>query len=96
MPNADGVGTHQAAPSMGRQLEGGVKYQLPGTTLLLTVAGFHIEQSNVLVSIPGTGNSTQSGLVHSDGFEFEAHAEPFHNLMLTAAVSVQKIKDDTT
>lgn len=96
VPNADGVTTHQAAPSMGKQLEGGVKYQLPGTTLLLTAAGFHIEQSNVLVPIPGTGNSTQSGLVHSDGFEFEAHAEPFHNLMLTAAVSVQKIKDDTT
>ncbi|MCP1213690.1 TonB-dependent siderophore receptor [Acetobacter okinawensis] len=94
--SADGLSTRQATPSMGKQLEGGVKYQLPGTTLLLTAAGFHIEQSNVLVSVPGTGNYTQSGLVHSDGFEFEAHAEPFHNLMLTAAVSVQKIKDDST
>lgn len=63
---------------------------------MLTAAGFHIEQSNVLVSVPNTGYSVQSGLVHSDGFEFEAHAEPFRNLMLTAAVSVQKVKDDAT
>ncbi|PAK77959.1 TonB-dependent siderophore receptor [Acetobacter fabarum] len=89
--------TRQASPSIGKQLEGGLKYQLPGSSLLLSVAGFHIEQSNVLVAIPPAMESyTQSGLVHSDGFEFEAHAEPFRNLMLTAAVSVQKIKDDST
>lgn len=94
--NPDGVTTRQASPSMGKQLEGGLKYQLPGAPVLLTAAGFHIEQSNVLVLIPNTDKYSQSGLVHSDGFEFEAHAEPFHNLMLTAAVSVQKIKDDST
>lgn len=94
--SADGLSTHMADPSIGKQLEGGLKYQLPGTSLLLTAAGFHIEQSNVLVDTGAVGQYTQSGLVHSDGFEFEAHAEPFHNLMLTAAVSVQKIKDDST
>lgn len=94
--NPDGVTTHQASPSIGKQLEGGVKYQLPGTSLLFTAAGFHIEQSNVLVSVGAIGDYVQSGLVHSDGFEFEAHAEPFHNLMLTAAISVQKVKDDST
>ncbi|MCW2266840.1 iron complex outermembrane receptor protein [Gluconobacter cerinus] len=94
--NDGGATVRQANPSMGKQLEGGVKYQLPGTSILLTAAGFHIEQSNVLVSVANTGYSVQSGLVHSDGFEFEAHAEPFRNLMLTAAVSFQKIKDDST
>ncbi|MCC6105854.1 TonB-dependent siderophore receptor [Acetobacter sp.] len=94
--NNGGTTEHQASPSIGKQLEGGVKYQIPGTSVLLTAAGFHIEQSNVLVSVPNTGYSVQSGLVHSDGFEFEAHAEPFRNLMLTAAVSVQKVKDDST
>ncbi|MFT8417786.1 MAG: TonB-dependent siderophore receptor [Acetobacter sp.] len=93
--NGNGT-TRQASPSMGKQLEGGLKYQLPGAPVLLSVAGYHIEQSNNLVLIPGTDKYTQSGLVHSDGFEFEAHAEPFHNLMLTAAVSVQKNKDDST
>lgn len=94
--NNGGTTEHQASPSIGKQLEGGLKYQIPGTSVLLTAAGFHIEQSNVLVSVPNTGYSVQSGLVHSDGFEFEAHAEPFRNLMLTAAVSVQKVKDDST
>jgi iron complex outermembrane receptor protein len=42
---------HQASPSVGKQLEGGLKYQLPGTSLLPTAAGFHIEQTNVLVSV---------------------------------------------
>jgi len=94
--NDGGATVRQANPSLGKQLEGGLKYQVPGTSVLLTAAGFHIEQSNVLVSVANTGYSVQSGLVHSDGFEFEAHAEPFHNLMLTAAVSFQKIKDDST
>ena len=95
--SADGGRTlHQASPSVGKQLEGGLKYQLPGTSLLLTAAGFHIEQTNVLVSVANAGYSVQSGLVHSDGFEFEAHAEAFKNLMIDAAVSVQKVHDDST
>ncbi|MCP1230517.1 TonB-dependent siderophore receptor [Acetobacter indonesiensis] len=94
--NDSGSSFHQASPSIGKQLEGGLKYQIPGTSLLLSAAGFHIEQSNVLVSVANTGYNIQSGLVHSDGFEFEAHAEPFHNLMLTAAVGFQKVKDDST
>nr|WP_246375929.1 TonB-dependent siderophore receptor [Gluconacetobacter takamatsuzukensis] len=91
-----GLSLHQASPSVGKQLEGGLKYQLPGTSLLLTAAGFHIEQTNVLVAVGSTGYSVQSGLVHSDGFEFEAHAEAFKNLMIDAAVSVQKVHDDST
>lgn len=81
---------------MGKQLEGGVKYQFPGTSVLLTAAGFHIEQTNVLVAVGNLGYNVQSGKVHSDGFEFEAHAQPYKNLMITAAVSVQKVKDDST
>lgn len=94
--NDGGATLRQAHPSIGKQLEGGLKYQIPGTSVLFTAAGFHIEQSNVLVSVANTGYSLQSGLVHSDGFEFEAHAQPFHNLMVTAAVSFQKVKDDST
>ncbi|GFE94578.1 hypothetical protein DmAi_26370 [Acetobacter persici] len=37
-----------------------------------------------------------SGKVHSDGFEFEAHADVYKGLMVTAAVSVQKVRDDST
>ncbi|WP_408871667.1 TonB-dependent siderophore receptor [Gluconobacter japonicus] len=91
-----GATLRQANPSLGKQLEGGVKYQVPGTSILLSAAGFHIEQTNVLVAVANTSYSLESGKVHSDGFEFEAHAEPLKNLMLTAAVSFQKVKDDST
>ncbi|AQS88225.1 TonB-dependent receptor [Neoasaia chiangmaiensis NBRC 101099] len=94
--NDGGATLRQADPSIGKQLEGGVKYQIPGTPILLTAAGFHIEQTNVLVSGVNTGYSTESGLVHSDGFEFEAHVEAYKNLMITAAVSTQKVRDDST
>ncbi|GAP24603.1 ferric iron siderophore receptor [Gluconobacter frateurii NBRC 101659] len=91
-----GATLRQANPSLGKQLEGGVKYQVPGTSILLSAAGFHIEQTNVRVALANTAYGVESGKVHSDGFEFEAHAEPFKNLMLTAAVSFQKVKDDST
>lgn len=94
--NNGGQSLRQADPSIGKQLEGGLKYQVPGTSILLTAAGFHIEKTNVLVSVANSPYSIQNGLVHSDGFEFEAHAEPYKNLMITAAVSVQKVKDTTT
>ncbi|QEO17655.1 TonB-dependent siderophore receptor [Acetobacter vaccinii] len=95
--SSDGGRTmHQADPSVGKQLEGGVKYQIPGTQVLLTAAGFHIEQTNVLVSVGSLPYSVQSGKVHSDGFEFEAHADVYKGLLLTAAVSVQKVHDDST
>lgn len=95
--SSDGGKTmRQADPSLGKQLEGGVKYQLPNTSLLLTLAGFHIEQTNVLVSAGNLGYSTESGKVHSDGFEFEAHMDMWKHLLLTAAYSYQRVHDDST
>ncbi|WP_407066098.1 TonB-dependent siderophore receptor [Acetobacter sp.] len=95
--NDGGKTMRQANPSLGKQLEGGLKYQIPGTSVLFTVAGFHIEQTNVLVTTNSAlGFNTESGKVHSDGFEFETHAEPYKNLVLTAAISIQKVHDDST
>ncbi|MCQ9154101.1 TonB-dependent siderophore receptor [Acidomonas methanolica] len=94
--NDGGKSFRQADPSLGKQLEGGVKYQIPGTPILLTAAAFHIEQTNVLVASATNAYSTQSGLVHSDGFEFEAHIDAYKNLMVTAAFSTQDVHDDST
>lgn len=94
--NDGGLHKHQADPSMGKQLEGGLKYQIPGLPVLLSAAAFHIEQTGVLVSVPSSDYSTQSGKVHSDGFEFEAHVEAYKGLDVTAAVSTQRVKDDST
>lgn len=91
-----GASTRQANPTVGKQLEGGFKYQLPNTPILLTAAGFHIEQTNVLVSVPNTSYSTESGKVHSDGFEFEAHVNVYKGLTVAASASTQKVVDEST
>ncbi|GAN70131.1 ligand-gated channel [Acetobacter syzygii] len=94
--SSDGVHMRQADPSMGKQLEGGFKYQIPSLPVLLSAAGFHIEQTGVLVAVPNSSYSTQSGKVHSDGFEFEAHVEAYKGLDVTAAISTQRVHDDST
>jgi iron complex outermembrane receptor protein len=81
-----------AKPSLGRQIEGGVKYQLPGTPLLLTGAYFHIEQTNVLTYDPLSFAAYQSGKVRSQGVEFEAKAPLPHGFSINAAFSRQSVK----
>ncbi len=67
-----------ARPSLGEQVEGGLKYQAPGFPLTVTAAYFHIEQTNVLSYDPVTYTATQSGKVRSRGVEVEAQAQlPF-------------------
>lgn len=89
--NPDGS-TGLADPSLGRQIEGGVKYQPRGTDILLTAAYFHIDQTNVVVSSPVTFLSSQSGKVRSQGFEFEAKLPLFKGFDLSAAYSHQKVR----
>ena len=88
-----------ASPSLGRQIEAGVKYQPPGTQILLTAAWFRIEQTNLLTSIPNSSYSTQSGEVRSQGFEAEATVPLPQGFTLRAAFSHQNVKtvrDDET
>ncbi len=60
-------------PTRGTQYEAGVKYQPPGSTLLLTAAAFDITKSNMLVADPvSPGNSLQEGEAKSRGFELGA------------------------
>jgi iron complex outermembrane receptor protein len=81
-----------AKPSLGKQIEGGVKYQVPGTEILLTGAYFYIKQTNVLTSDPVTFLSTQSGKVRSRGVEFEAKAPLPYGFHLDLAFSRQSVK----
>jgi iron complex outermembrane receptor protein len=81
-----------AKPSLGKQIEGGVKYQVPGTEILLTAAYFNITQTNVLTSDPVTFLSTQSGKVRSRGAEFEAKAPLPYGFNLDLAFSRQSVK----
>ncbi|WP_419816212.1 TonB-dependent siderophore receptor [Glacieibacterium sp.] len=82
-----------ADPSLGKQIEGGLKYQPKGTPILLTAAYFKIDQTNVVVSNPLTFAATQSGKVRSEGFELEAKVPLFKGLNASANYSRQKIRD---
>jgi iron complex outermembrane receptor protein len=82
-----------ADPSTGRQFEAGIKYQPPGSTILLTAAYFNVTQANVVVSNPITFAATQSGKVRSKGIELEAKVPVFEGFSLTASYSRQKIRN---
>jgi iron complex outermembrane receptor protein len=86
------VGGGLADPSLGKQIEGGVKYQVPNTEILLTAAYFHIEQTNVLTYDPVTFGAYQSGKVRSRGVEVEVKAPLPHGFNLAVAFSRQSVK----
>ncbi|WP_342454588.1 TonB-dependent siderophore receptor [Sphingomonas sp. H160509] len=65
-----------ADPSLGKQIEAGAKFSIPGTQILLSGAWFRIDQTNVLTSTPNFSVSRQTGGVRSQGVEFEGSAPP--------------------
>lgn len=77
--------TNQAfKPSTGQQIEGGVKYQPPGTKTLLTAAVFDLTQQNRL-TFDNLFVRRQIGEVNARGVEFEAKTEIARNLDLIAS-----------
>lgn len=80
-----------ADPSEGKQIEAGLKYQPPGSRILVTAAWFRIDQTNLLTGIPGTNYSSQAGKVRSEGFEAEATVPLPHGFEVRGAFSHQKI-----
>jgi iron complex outermembrane receptor protein len=85
-------GTGPASPSLGKQLELGAKYSVPGTPILLTAAWFRIDQTNVLTSSADFTRSTQTGEVRSQGVEIEGNAPLGHGFTARAAFSRQNVK----
>lgn len=82
-----------ADPSLGKQLEIGAKYTVPGTDILISGAWFNIRQTNVIVSDPVTYTSQQIGKVRSRGFELEASGSLPYDLSFRLAYSTQDVKD---
>ena len=87
-----GVTLRNASPTIGKQVEAGLKYKVPGTEILLTGAWFRIEQTNVLTSIPPGLFSIESGKVRSRGVEFEATAPLPYDFNAKIAFSRQRVK----
>jgi iron complex outermembrane recepter protein len=90
--NDGGLTSRNAGPTLGKQLEAGFKYTVPGTDILLTGAWFNIEQTNVLSAVPNTIYSTQSGKVRSRGIEVEATAPLPYGFNAKLAFSRQRVK----
>ena len=76
-------------PSEGEQFEAGVRYQKPGSKLLLSTAVYQLTQTNVLTPDNTVGRpagfSIQTGEIRSRGVEVEAQAEVAANLNLLLA-----------
>jgi len=81
-----------AKPSLGKQIEAGAKYQVPGTDILLTGAWFQINQTNVVVYNPLTFAAFQSGEVRSRGVEVEASGSLPYDFNFRVAFSTQSVK----
>ena len=78
-------------PSLGKQIEAGAKYQVPGTDILITGAWFRIDQTNV--AQPDNNFSyTQVGKVRSQGVEIEASASLPYGFNAKLAFSRQRVK----
>jgi iron complex outermembrane receptor protein len=81
----------QAKPSLGKQIEAGVKYSVPGDKILVTGAWFQIDQTNVITYLPNF-TATQNGKVRSSGVEIEANAELPLDFRAKLAFSRQKVR----
>ena len=81
-----------ADPSLGKQIEAGAKFTVPGTQILLSGAWFRIDQTNVLTSTPDFSVSRQTGEVRSQGVELEANAPLPGGFTVRAAFSRQAVR----
>ncbi|GJE56468.1 MULTISPECIES: TonB-dependent siderophore receptor [Methylobacterium] len=85
-------------PQLSDQYEAGIKYQPPGTDILLTAAAFDIRQSNRTTADPQRqGFVVQTGEVGVQGVEFEARANITESLTLIGGFSlldIRNVRDD--
>ncbi|GAA6138886.1 TonB-dependent siderophore receptor [Arenicella sp. 4NH20-0111] len=79
-------------PQEGEQVEAGIKYELPGSVGLITMAYFDIEQSNLLTSTP-IGQTQIGGIDTVKGWELEAKFR-FSEFSLEANISDLETETD--
>ncbi len=78
------------APSLGKQEEVGVKYQPPGTPILLSAAAFDITQTNVVTTF-GAFNFFAEDL-RSRGYEMEALLDFGNGVRIIGAYTLQDVR----
>lgn len=73
-------------PTLGEQIEAGIRYQPAGSSTSLSAALYQLTQTNVLTEDPvDSGYNVQTGKVRSRGLELEARMALTRALSLTAA-----------
>ncbi|MCX7283459.1 MAG: TonB-dependent siderophore receptor [Novosphingobium sp.] len=85
-------------PKSGRQFEAGIKFH-PADTVLVTVTGYHIRESNRPVSDDSTADpfdQVQIGALTSKGVEFEGRASLGSSISLIANASYNEAQADGT
>ena len=81
-------------PISSNQYEAGIKYQPPGTDILLTAAAFDIRRSNATnTDTANPGFVVQTGEVGVQGIEFEARANVTENFSLIGGFSFLDIRN---
>ena len=92
-------GARPLDPNEGRQIEGGLKYQPPGTNALYTASGFEIKQTNVpYADFRFPGAFIQTGETTVTGFELEGKHSFDNGLSIIAGFThlEAKVTKDTT
>jgi iron complex outermembrane receptor protein len=87
------------APTKGRQVEAGVRYQPKWFDGFFSLAAFTLTQDNVSVSDPNhLGSALQTGQIRSRGVELEAHANVTADVKVIASYTYlnQEVTNTTT
>ncbi len=82
-------------PTTGTSYEGGIKYQPPGVSSLVTLAFYHTTEQNALTPDTNTGHlgfNVQSGEIRVRGVELEGKARLNDNLSLNGALTYTDAK----
>ncbi len=80
-------------PTRGKQFEVGLKYQPPGSDLLLQASLYDLTQTNVLTTDPAhIGFQIQTGEVRSRGVELEARMKVLRNFDIVAAYAYTDVE----
>ncbi|MGU3401458.1 TonB-dependent receptor domain-containing protein [Brucellaceae bacterium D45D] len=90
---SDGVVAGQAEPTIGKQIEAGVKYDLSEYNTMITASVFQIDQENASVYETSSGINLLRQLdLRSRGFELEATASLNNGLSFIAAYSYNDVE----
>ncbi|OCG09034.1 hypothetical protein A9G13_02960 [Gilliamella sp. wkB178] len=87
-PNADIDEKGKAfKPSKAKEVEAGVKYQIPNSKTLLSAAVYQLDEHDEVTYDYSIFHKRQVGKIRSKGAEFEAHSELTKNIDLIATYS---------